>query len=127
MKKATGICAGVLAALGAASAGVPDSTALDRFDSTGETVACISARSFDIKAVDESTFLFKVGVGDFYVNRTRNACNGATSRFVRIDVILFGSQLCSGEILKVVEQRSGIFQGSCSLGDFEKLNKKPAE
>lgn len=126
MKKVVGAGFGVLALASVAVAGRPDSAALDGFERTGETVNCVSLRSADITPVDESTFLFRAG-GNYYVNEARGVCHGADSNFSRIDITMFGSQLCSGEILKVVEQSSGMFKGSCSLGAFEKLTKsKPA-
>lgn len=127
MMKVLGVCAAVIAAASPAVAGRPDEDALDRYNRTGETVNCVNMRSTDITAIDENTLLFRVGPGDYYLNTTRGACNDVDSNFTRIDVTLFGSRLCSGEILKVVDQQSGVFQGACSLGDFEKLTKKPAE
>lgn len=126
MKKVLGVLA-LLAAASPAAAGRPDSDALDRFDRTGETVKCVDMRRTDITAIDESTLLFRVGQSDYYLNETKGACNDADSNFSRFDIDLFNSRLCSGEILKVVENQSGIFQGACSLGDFEKLTKKPVE
>jgi hypothetical protein len=124
MRKMIGVASGVLAMVSVAAAGRPDSSALDGFDRTGETVNCLDLRSTDITPVDESTFLFRVG-GNYYVNNTRGACHDADSNFTRIDISMFGTQLCSGEILKIVDQSSGMFKGSCSLNSFEKLTKKP--
>jgi hypothetical protein len=125
MNKMIGAGVGVLAMASVAMAGRPDSAALDGFERTGETVSCVSLRSVDITPVDESTFLFSVG-GIYYVNETDGACHDADSNFTRIDISMFGSQLCTGEILKIVNQSSGMFKGSCSLGAFEKLVKKEA-
>ncbi len=127
MRKLIGVLFFVLAAGGIASAGVPDSAALERFNETGDSVKCVNMRSVDITAVNDSTFLFKVGTNDYYVNRTRDACNGASSNFTRMEVRLFGTQLCNGETLNVVEQQSGIYRGSCSLGDFQKLQKRSVD
>ncbi len=127
MRRSVGVLALVFAATSAAQAGRPDGDALDKFDRTGETVNCVSMRSTDIKAIDENRLLFKVGVNDYYLNETRSACNDVDSNFTRIDVELFGSRLCSGEVLRIVDQSSGIYQGACSLGVFEKLTKKPAD
>ncbi len=126
MKKSIAVLVCVWAAGGIASAGVPGSAALDRFDETGDSVKCVSMRSVDITAVDDNTFLFKVGMNDYYVNRTRDACTGASSNFTRMEIRLFRAQLCNGEIINVVQQQSGLFRGSCSLGDFQKLQRKPA-
>lgn len=126
MTKSIGFLVCALAVAGSANAGVPNSKALERFDETAETVKCVDMRSTDITAVDETTFIFKAGPNDYYLNRTRGACNGASSSFTRYEINLFGSRLCSGEIMKIVDQQSGIFRGACSLGDFTKLNRKPA-
>jgi hypothetical protein len=123
MRKLTGALAFMLAATPAV-AGMPNSEALDDFEGTGEKVHCVEMRSADITPIDESTFLFRSGTGTWYLNRTRSACNDADSRFSRLDIKLFNTQLCSGEILRVVDRQSGIFQGSCALGDFERLAKK---
>ena len=125
MKKSMGVLAFVSAVGGGAFAGTPDSAALDNFDRTGEKVSCISARTTDITPVNQSTLLVRSG-GDYYVNDLRNQCNGIDDRFTRIELKLLSGQLCSGEIVKVVQQSGGVFRGSCSLGDFEKLTKKPA-
>ncbi|MFZ5616185.1 MAG: hypothetical protein ACOZAA_02525 [Pseudomonadota bacterium] len=125
MKKAACVLAGVLAAASVASAEKEETDALDRFDRTGETVNCVEMRSTDISAIDEDTLLFRVGPGDYYVNETRGTCNDADSAFSRFDITLYGSRICSGEIIRIVDRSSGIFQGACSLGEFEKLTKKP--
>ncbi len=125
MRKAFGAIAAVLAAASAASAGRPDGDALENFDRTGETVNCVNMRSTDITPIDETRLVFRVGTNDYYLNEVRGECNDIDSNFTRIEVNLFGSQLCSGEILRVVDQSSGIFQGACTVGDFEKLRKKP--
>jgi hypothetical protein len=127
MRRAIGVLAGMMIVASGASAGSPDEDALARFERTGETVKCVRMPSTDITPVDEETLLFKVGPGDYYVNDLRGTCNDVDSGFTRIEVNLFGSQICSGEIIKVVDQSSGMFKGACSLGDFERLRKKPAD
>lgn len=124
MKRASIAVAFAFSIFATASAGRPDADALDRFDRTGEMRTCIAARSADITPIDDETFLFKVGTNDYYLNETRGACNDASSNFTRMEMKLFGSQICSGEIVRIVGQQSGIYQGSCSLGDFERLARK---
>ncbi len=125
MKHSIALISSLLLLAGAAAAARGDGAALDAFERTGETVSCVSMRSTDITPIDESRLLFRVGRSDYYLNETRNRCNDIDSKFTRIDVRLFGSQLCSMEILQIVDQQTGAFQGSCSLGAFEKLKKKP--
>ncbi len=126
MKKVIGAGFGVVVMASAAMAGRSDGAALDGFERTGETVSCVALRSSDITALDESTFLVRVG-GNYYVNEARGACHDADSNFTRIEITMFGSQLCSGEILKIVDQSTGMFRSSCSLGAFEKLTKTQPE
>lgn len=102
-----------------------DKTALDRFDRTGEIVNCISMRSTKISAIDENRLLFEVGAGTYYLNEVRGQCKDVDSSFTRMEIKLFGSQICSSEIIRVVDQQSGAFQGACNLGQFEKLSLKP--
>ncbi|NWG91484.1 MAG: hypothetical protein HXY21_03105 [Parvularculaceae bacterium] len=127
MRRAMVGLAGLMIVATGAFAGSPDEDALSRFERTGETVKCVRMPSTDITPVDEETLLFRVGPGDYYVNDLRGTCNDVDSGFTRIEVNLFGSQICSGEIIKVVDQSSGMFKGACSLGDFERLRKKPDE
>ncbi len=103
-----------------------DKTTLDRFERTGETVNCVNMRSTDITAIDEYRLLFKVGAGTYYLNEVRGQCKDVDSGFTRLELKLFGSQICSSEIIHVVDQQSGMFHGACSLGQFEKLVLKPA-
>ena len=110
---------------GVAVAEQADSSALDRFERTGEKVNCVSMRSTNITPIDETRLLFRVGTSDYYLNETRGRCNDIDSNFTRIDIRLFGPQLCSLEILQIVDQQTGTFLGSCSVGEFEKLKKKP--
>lgn len=110
--------------VGAASAQPSGSSALGQFEPTGESSNCISMASADIRAIDDSTFLFRAG-GGYYVNRARGTCDGAGSTSSRIDLKVFGSSLCSGEIIKIVDSGTGMFKSSCSLGVFEKLRRKP--
>jgi len=125
MKKVLSICAGLAAAAGVSAASPADRDALSKFDRTGEKSNCVNMASTSITAVDEHTLLFRVGPGDFYVNETSGRCNDADSPFTRIEVTLYGSQLCKGEIVKLVDQNSGMFKGACALGVFEKLVRKP--
>lgn len=122
---------GVGAALLAAGSALASEPAIDeadklaRFTETGETVNCVSMRSTSIDPIDENRLLFKVG-SRYYLNETRGSCERASSSFNRIEVTLFGPRACQGEILRVVDNQSGIFEGACSLGEFRRLEKKPA-
>lgn len=99
---------------------------LDKFERTGETVNCVSTPSTDITPIDDKTFLVRTGASAYYLNETRGVCRGASASFTRLELNLFGSNLCSGEIVKVVDNQTGMFRSTCTLGVFEKLKKKDA-
>lgn len=126
MKRAIILVCGCVALNSAAVAERGDKTALDRFERTGETVNCVSMRSTSITAVDETRLLFKVGAGTYYLNEVRGQCKDVDSSFTRLEIRMFGSQICSSEIIDIVDQQTGLFHGACSLGEFEKLAPKPA-
>lgn len=99
---------------------------LAEFDRTGETVSCLSVRQISsIEAVDERTLLIRSGVNNYYVSDLKNRCNGATSGFNRFEYSTSTGQLCRNELLRIVDNGSGIISGSCGMGSFEKLAKKP--
>jgi len=124
-----GVFGAALLAAGSAFASEPavdEADALDGFTPIGHSVNCVSMRSTSIDAIDDNRLLFKVG-GRYYLNETSGSCERAASPFNRIEVRLFGNRACRGEILRVVDNQSGLFEGACSLGDFQELKKKPKE
>lgn len=124
-----GVFGAALLLAGSALASNPaaeEADALDGFVETGETANCVSMRSASIDPIDENRLLFKVGTR-YYLNETSGSCERASSSFNRIEVTLFGPRACRGEILRVVDNNSGMFEGSCSLGEFRGLKKKPKE
>lgn len=124
-----GVFGAALLIAGSALAAEPaadEPDALDGFVETGEIVNCVSMRSASIDAIGENRLLFKVGAR-YYLNETRGSCDRADSSFNRIEVTLVGPQACKGEIVRVIDNNSGIFEGSCSLGQFRTLKKKPKE
>lgn len=124
-----GVFGAALLAAGSALASDPaveEADALDGFVETGETVSCVSMRSTSIDPIDENRLLFKVG-SRYYLNETNGSCERAGSSFNRIEVTLFGPRACRGEILRIVDNNSGAFEGACSLGEFRGLKKKPKD
>ncbi|MEQ8934535.1 MAG: hypothetical protein RIE56_01935, partial [Amphiplicatus sp.] len=102
---------------------------LAKYEPTGETERCVNtSRISQMTAVDENTLLFRLGVNDYYVNKVRGRCNGATYSSNRFQYKVTGSQLCSIDIIDVVDT-SGFIAGTCSLGEFEELalKEEPAE
>ncbi|GAB4518352.1 MAG: hypothetical protein Kow00133_03350 [Amphiplicatus sp.] len=96
---------------------------------TGEKVTCLNVRNItSIDAADEKTFLVRVGVNDYYVNEARGRCSGATQTFNHLEYTITTTQLCKLDIIRVMDNQTGTFYGSCSLGEFEKLAEKaPAD
>ena len=133
-KKFTLSAAGLLAALsfghaladddGEMSAKVAEELA--GFERTGETRNCLSLSRIDqIKPLDDHYFLVRVGVNDYYLNEVRGRCTGAGRFSNRLQYTTSLSQLCRNEIIRVVDNTSGFTVGSCGLGSFERLEKKP--
>ena len=98
------------------------------YQRTGEVRSCMSVRQIaSIDAVDEKTLLIRSGVNDYYVSDLSSRCRGVTSTFNRIEYATSSGQLCRNEILKIVDNSSGMLSGSCGMGSFERLEKKPAD
>ncbi len=122
---------GLLWAAGCASTGaepVNEAAAekLAQFERTGETTTCLNTtRITSITAVDERTLLIRSGVSDYYVSDLDTDCNGATRGSTRFEYSTSTSQLCRNEIIRVVDNGGGFLVGSCGMGSFEKLVKKP--
>lgn len=94
------------------------------FERTGETESCLPLRSIDqIKPLDERHFLVRAGVNDYYLNEVSGRCNSAHRSNYRLQYTTSLSQLCRLEIIEVVDNSTGFTAGSCSLGDFERLEK----
>lgn len=120
----------MLLGAGPALAQEPSERAAERlaqYQETGETRSCVSlSRVSSIVPLDDNHFLFEMRGGDVYLNRIRGRCNQAASGFTRIEYRVSGNQLCRGEIINVVDNSSGLWAGSCGLGDFVQLEPAPA-
>jgi hypothetical protein len=97
-----------------------ESQLADRLGSRMPTqpVSCIRSQNLgSAEWIDEGTLLFRGPAGTLYVNRTRSACprKGAFS-YIRTRAI--SSNICSGEIIEVVDRGGNISRGTCALGDF---------
>lgn len=120
-----GVC---LLTAGSALASEPadETDPLAGFTESGETTLCVSMRSTGVDPIDEDRLLFKVGTR-YYVNETRGSCARAESTFNRIEARLFQPRACKGDIFDVVDNRTGAFMATCSLGEFRALVKKPKD
>ncbi|MFZ5619356.1 MAG: DUF6491 family protein [Pseudomonadota bacterium] len=125
------ILIGALSALGCATTGaepVNDEAAakLAEYNRTGEKTNCLNTTYIDqITAVDEKTLLIRARVSDYYVVDLSGRCNGATRISNRFEYTTSTGQLCRNEIIRIVDNTSGFTVGSCGMGEFEKLAKKP--
>ena len=98
---------------------------LAAFEPTGDVRRCIPLRQIrSMDAADERTLLIELGVGDFYVSRTRSRCSGVTQSFNRIQYTTSQSQICTGDIVRIVDNSTGFGVGNCSFGEFESLRRK---
>ena len=86
----------------------------------GEPINCLSmVDSRQPIRVSDNVLLYRVSKNKVYRNDLAGGCPG----FGRDDDIMVtrsfgGSQLCSGDIFKLVDRSSGMWTGSCSFGKF---------
>lgn len=102
---------------------------LAQFEAVDETRSCLPTRRVrNIDVLSEDLFLIKVGANDYYLNKPTGTCEQATrdSSTLRYDIDGVPN-LCAGEPINIVSNRSGtsgIVLGSCTLGEFEKVEKQ---
>lgn len=122
---------GAIVVAGCATAGaepVNESAAakLAEYDRTGDVTSCLNVTQIaSIEAVDEKTLLIRSGVNNYYVSDLSSRCNGATRGSTRFEYTTSTPQLCRNQILRIVDNGGGFLTGSCGMGSFEKLTKKP--
>ncbi|WP_133162419.1 hypothetical protein [Hyphococcus luteus] len=119
------VCAAALIAAGVFASAFArpnkDEDILSKYEKTGETVSCLSLRSVrDTDVIDDYAMLVEAG-GEVYLNELNGRCIGLAreERYVHDAVI---GRMCRGDIIRVMDS-FGNPLGSCSLGDFEKLNE----
>lgn len=101
---------------------------LSKYERTGEMVTCLNLRTIrEIRALDDRHFLVRTGGSEYYLNVTSNRCSGASRANNRIQYTTSIARLCRNEIIRVIDNTTGILSGSCGLSDFERLKKKPPE
>lgn len=84
----------------------------------GPTQNCLPLyRTHDMTAIDDETIVFADGK-TVYVNRTRGSCNNLDRGHYALVTRTFNSTLCSGDIAQVVDPTTGMYVGSCAMGDF---------
>ncbi len=94
------------------------------FTSTGEVQKCLSFIRIDrTKVWDDWHILFKMRNGDFWLNALPQKCSrlGREGSFMYKNAI---NQLCNMDIITVLDTSTQMKGPSCSLGDFQKVEKK---
>lgn len=101
---------------------------LAKFEPTGNVETCLNTtRIQSIDALDDYRLLVRTGVSTYYLNEVSGRCSGAGRAGSRLQYTISTGQLCRNEIIQVVDNTSGFTVGSCGLGSFQELSKKPAE
>lgn len=94
---------------------------LEAYMRTGEARTCIPAsRITRTEVIDSQTILFHMGRRDVYMNRLPRTCPGL-ARERAFTYTIRGSQLCSMDIIRVLETPSMRTGAACGLGSFEQL------
>lgn len=95
-----------------------------KYEKTGEIKQCVNLRRLrESKVIDDRTIFFR-GIGKTgYLNKLNGRCIGLV-REERFSYSTTINQLCRGEILTVLDN-FGRSWGSCAIGEFEELTKKP--
>ncbi len=85
----------------------------------GPPVNCLpNYRSNEMQIIDDYTILFRDG-RTVYVQNPRGGCNGLGSGAYTLVTRQFGTnQLCSGDINRVVDLRTGMGGGACVFSPF---------
>lgn len=101
-----------------------DADLLAKYDRTGERSNCLpSGGQADFTAIGDSMLLVRSN-GRYYLTETAGSCARADDPFYHMELAIRGGQICQNQIVRIVDS-SGFFAGSCSLGDFERLTRKP--
>lgn len=84
---------------------------------------CISNyRSDGLVKISDSVLIYKPG-GPIYVNNLRGSCPGLARDTDIMVTQVYGSQLCDGDLVKLVDRTSGMPGPVCSLGQFTPYTK----
>jgi hypothetical protein len=90
----------------------------------GTAVKCISnSRQDNVIRISDDMLLYRVSGRLVYQNRLRSPCPGLARDNDVLVTEQFGSQQCSGDIIRLVDRISGIPGPVCSLGEFVPYRK----
>jgi hypothetical protein len=85
----------------------------------GPPVKCLpSFRTRDMNIVDDNTILFRDGRNRVYRNDPPGGCSPMGGAGYTLVTRSITGQMCSGDFVQVVDLRSRMTAGACSLGDF---------
>lgn len=85
----------------------------------GAPVSCITHRQADdMTVISDNTVLFRDGSRVFRNDFNGARCTGLGSGFYAMQTRTSGSGLCRGDIVNIVDTRTGMMVGTCTLGDF---------
>jgi hypothetical protein len=85
----------------------------------GAPVKCLpSYRSNDMTIIDDNTILFRDGRNRVYRNDPLGGCSPMGNGGYTLVTRSLSGQMCRGDIVQVVDLRSRMTAGSCSLSDF---------
>ncbi len=84
---------------------------------------CINSRGVDAIRISDDTLLYRESGRLVYQNKLRGPCPGLTRGDDIMVTESFSGQLCSGDLIRLVDRTSGIQGPVCSLGDFVPYHK----
>lgn len=99
---------------------------MEKYEATGRTETCVPMRTLRQSVIFDNQTIFFESVGRrAFINHLPHKCAGLLreQRFAYANS--FGS-LCRGEIITILDS-FGRTWGSCGLGEFEELKKKPKD
>lgn len=85
----------------------------------GEPRRCLPRyRSVDQEIVDRNTILYRQGRDLVYRNDPIGGCNGLDRTRALLIMPVTGGEYCSGDIIRILDQQTGLNVGSCAFADF---------
>ena len=115
-------CAQIETAAGSKPLSEKQAMALDKELSgktAGKPVNCLSnTQTNDLIRVSDDVLLYRQSGRLVYQNKLRYTCQGLSRDDDIIVTQTYGGQLCSGDLLRLVDRTSGIQGPVCSLGEF---------
>ena len=92
----------------------------------GKPVSCVSTFGrANLRAIGDRTLVYRVNKNLTYRNDLRGRCSGL-ARGDALVMQVYGSQYCRGDMAHAVDMFSGMWGGSCSLGEFVPYTTAPA-